>query len=83
MKLGVNLQGRFDPSVLKVREAVETGRLGRLFLRGATVEWFRAREHCDKKPLERALSHLGGQGAKDFWRGGEEVSKSSTLSTVE
>ncbi|MEM2056754.1 MAG: Gfo/Idh/MocA family oxidoreductase [Thermoproteota archaeon] len=60
VKLGVNLQGRFDPSVLKVKEAVDTGRLGRLFYGEATVKWFRVREYYDKSPWRGRWATEGG-----------------------
>jgi len=41
IKLGVILQSKFDPIVRKVKEAVNTGKLGRLILGEAIVEWFR------------------------------------------
>lgn len=60
VKLGVNLQGRFDPSVLKVKEAVDTGRLGRVFYGEATVKWFRTREYYDKSPWRGRWATEGG-----------------------
>lgn len=60
VRLGVNLQGRFDPSVLKVKEEVETGRLGRLFYGEAAVKWFRSREYYDKSPWRGRWATEGG-----------------------
>lgn len=60
LKLGVNLQGRFDPSVLKIKEAVDSGRLGRIFYGEATVKWFRTKEYYDKSPWRGRWATEGG-----------------------
>ncbi|MEM2186783.1 MAG: Gfo/Idh/MocA family oxidoreductase [Thermofilaceae archaeon] len=43
--LGVVFEYRFDPVIERVREHVTWGRLGRLILAEAVVEWYRTREY--------------------------------------
>ncbi|BAS26873.1 Gfo/Idh/MocA family protein [Limnochorda pilosa] len=45
--LGVVFQHRFDPASQQVHELVRTGRLGRLFLGNAVVQWYRTQEYYD------------------------------------
>lgn len=45
VKLGVVFEYRFDPVVGKVKEIVDAGRLGRLILGEAVVEWYRTQEY--------------------------------------
>jgi len=47
VKLGVNLQSRFDPTFRKVKAAVEEEKFGRLILGEAVIEWFRTQEYYD------------------------------------
>jgi len=53
VKLGVILQSRFDPKLRKIKGIIEEGKLGKLVLGEAYVEWFRTQEYYDKS----------------FWRG--------------
>lgn len=53
VKLGVILQSRFDPKLRKIKGIIEEGRLGKLVLGEAYIEWFRTQEYYDKS----------------FWRG--------------
>lgn len=60
LKLGVNLQSRFDPVVKGVKEDVDNGVLGRLILGEAVVEWFRTQEYYDRSPWRGRWSTEGG-----------------------
>jgi len=60
LKLGVNLQSRFDPTIRKVKDAAEEGRFGRLILGEATVKWFRTQEYYDSSPWRGRWSTEGG-----------------------
>jgi predicted dehydrogenase len=60
VKLGVILQSRFDPIVRKVKEAVNAGKLGRLILGEAIVEWFRTQEYYNKSPWRGKWNTEGG-----------------------
>ncbi|MEM3419342.1 MAG: Gfo/Idh/MocA family oxidoreductase [Nitrososphaerota archaeon] len=60
VKLGVILQSRFDSAVKKVKEAIDTGKFGRLILGEAVVEWFREQEYYDKSSWRGKWSTEGG-----------------------
>lgn len=60
VKLGVNLQARFDPKVLRIKEAVDSGKLGRLLLGEALVKWFRTEEYYQKSLWRGRWSTEGG-----------------------
>ena len=60
VKLGVTLQSRFDPTIRKVKDAVEKGRFGRLILGEATVKWFRTQEYYDNSPWRGRWATEGG-----------------------
>lgn len=60
VKLGVSLQGRFDPAILKIKEVVDSGKLGKLFHGEVSVKWFRTREYYDKSPWRGRWATEGG-----------------------
>ncbi|RLI37904.1 gfo/Idh/MocA family oxidoreductase [Candidatus Bathyarchaeota archaeon] len=60
LKLGVNLQSRFDPTYRKLKEAVDAGRFGRLILGEAIVKWFRDQEYYDRSPWRGKWATEGG-----------------------
>jgi len=60
VKLGVNLQSRFDPTFRKVKDAVNEGRFGRLILGEATVKWFRTQEYYDSSSWRGKWATEGG-----------------------
>ena len=45
VKLGVIFQSRFLPAVLRIKRALDEGRLGKLMLGDAYVKWYRAPEY--------------------------------------
>lgn len=45
VELGVVFEYRFDPVIERVRDCVEKGRLGKLILAEAVVEWYRSHEY--------------------------------------
>ncbi len=60
VKLGVTLQSRFDPTIRKVKDAAEEGKLGQLILGEAIVKWFRTQEYYDKSPWRGRWATEGG-----------------------
>lgn len=60
VKLGVILQSRFDPTIRKVKGAVDNGLFGNLILGEAIVEWFRAQEYYNSSPWRGRWSTEGG-----------------------
>ncbi|HIE18796.1 TPA: Gfo/Idh/MocA family oxidoreductase, partial [Candidatus Bathyarchaeota archaeon] len=60
VKLGVNLQSRFDSTFRKVKEAVEEGRFGRLILGEAYVKWFRTQEYYESSSWRGRWTTEGG-----------------------
>jgi predicted dehydrogenase len=62
VKLAVISQHRFDPGVLRLREAISAGRLGRLVLGDAIVKWYRTAQYYGAGSW-RATWELDGGGA--------------------
>ncbi|MBS7653707.1 MAG: Gfo/Idh/MocA family oxidoreductase [Candidatus Bathyarchaeia archaeon] len=60
VKLGVNLQSRFDPTIKKVKEAADAGIFGRLILGEAVIEWFRTKEYYENSAWRGRWSTEGG-----------------------
>jgi len=60
VKLGVNLQSRFDPTFRKVKEAAEEQKFGHLILGEAIVKWFRTQEYYDKSAWRGKWDTEGG-----------------------
>lgn len=60
VKLGVNLQSRFDPTIKKVKEAADDGIFGRLILGEAVIEWFRTKEYYENSAWRGRWSTEGG-----------------------
>jgi len=60
LKLGVILQSRFDPIFRKVQEAAKAGKLGRLILGEAVVEWYRTQEYYDSSSWRGCWATEGG-----------------------
>lgn len=60
VKLGVIFQSRFNPDVNKVRDALESGKLGRPLLGIAEVLWNRTQEYYDKSPWRGRWATEGG-----------------------
>jgi len=60
LKLGVNLQSRFDSTFRKIKDAVEEGKFGRMILGEATVKWFRTQEYYDNSSWRGRWATEGG-----------------------
>jgi len=60
LKLGVILQSRFDPIFRKVQESAKEGKLGRLILGEAVVEWYRTQEYYDSSLWRGCWATEGG-----------------------
>lgn len=62
VKLGVFFQDRFKPDIVRMKEAIDSGRLGRPLLADARVKWFRPSSYyADSK--WRGTLRLDGGGA--------------------
>ena len=59
-KLSVIFQRRFWPAVLRTRQAIDEGRLGRLILGDCTVKWRRDRAYYESAPWRGRWDHEGG-----------------------
>jgi predicted dehydrogenase len=62
VKLGVFFQDRCKPDILRVKKAVDSGGLGRLFLADARVKWYRPPDYYANSRW-RGTSALDGGGA--------------------
>jgi UDP-N-acetyl-2-amino-2-deoxyglucuronate dehydrogenase len=62
VKLGVFFQDRVAPDIIKLKEMVDTGRLGKPILASAHVKWYRPREYY-KESRWRGIWALDGGGA--------------------
>ena len=62
VKLTVISQHRYDPGVRRVRELIDTGRLGRLILGDAVIKWYRTQQYYDSGAW-RGTWRLDGGGA--------------------
>jgi len=60
VKLGVILQSRFDPKLRKMKQIIDEGRLGRLILGEAYVEWHRTQEYYDRSRWRGRWATEGG-----------------------
>jgi predicted dehydrogenase len=58
--LSVVSQHRYDPGPLRLREAIEAGRLGRLILGDAVVKWYRTQEYFDSAGWRGTWAMDGG-----------------------
>jgi UDP-N-acetyl-2-amino-2-deoxyglucuronate dehydrogenase len=60
VKLTVISQHRFDPGMVRLRQLVDDGRLGRLVLGDAIVKWYRTQEYYDSGSWRGTWSLDGG-----------------------
>ncbi len=60
VRLFVVKQNRFNPPIIKMREALERGRFGKLFLGNVTVRWSRPQEYYDKNDWHGTKDKDGG-----------------------
>lgn len=60
IKLFVVKQNRFNVPVVKLREALEAGRFGKLVLGTVRVRWCRTQEYYDQDPWRGTWAHDGG-----------------------
>ncbi len=60
VKLGVIFQHRFDDATVRLKEAVEEGKFGKLFLGDAYVKWYRTQEYYDKGGWRGTWEYDGG-----------------------
>jgi UDP-N-acetyl-2-amino-2-deoxyglucuronate dehydrogenase len=62
VKLGVIFQDRLKPDILRLREWIRSGKLGRILLVEASVKWYRPPEYYDNSNWRGTL-RLDGGGA--------------------
>ncbi|MEA3378924.1 MAG: Gfo/Idh/MocA family oxidoreductase [Nanoarchaeota archaeon] len=60
VKLFVVKQNRYNPPIVKLREALEKGRFGKLFLGNITVRWARPQEYYDNNEWHGSKDIDGG-----------------------
>jgi predicted dehydrogenase len=60
VKLCVVHQNRFNPAVVKLREALDAGRFGRISHAAVTVRWHRSQEYYDQAPWRGTWALDGG-----------------------
>lgn len=60
VKLGVTFQGRFEPLSLKLKAALDNGRLGRLLWCSANTLWLRTDDYYRSGPWRGSWAHEGG-----------------------
>jgi predicted dehydrogenase len=60
LKLAVISQHRFDPATQIVKEAIDSGRLGRIVLADATVKWWRTQGYYDSGDWRGTWAMDGG-----------------------
>lgn len=58
--LSVITQHRFDASTIRIKQAIDEGRLGRVFLVQVTVHWFRAQSYYDRSAGSGTVAMDGG-----------------------
>jgi UDP-N-acetyl-2-amino-2-deoxyglucuronate dehydrogenase len=60
VKLFVVHQNRYNPPIVKAREALEQGRFGRLVLGTVRLRWTRDQKYYDSEPWRGTWAHDGG-----------------------
>ncbi|MGI6458293.1 MAG: Gfo/Idh/MocA family protein [bacterium] len=60
VKLGVISQRRWDPGMIELKEAVESGRLGKLILGEAYIKWYRDQKYYDSSDWKGTWKFDGG-----------------------
>ncbi|MEM6378614.1 MAG: Gfo/Idh/MocA family oxidoreductase [Bacteroidota bacterium] len=60
VKLGVIFQNRFSPDYMKLKAAVDAGKLGKLMLGNAYIKWFRAASYYENSTWKGTLQGDGG-----------------------
>ncbi len=60
VKIAVIYQNRFLDSVKKLKEAIDSGKFGKIFMADAYVKWFRSQEYYDSAPWRGTLDLDGG-----------------------
>jgi len=60
VRLFVIKQNRLNPPVVKVKEALDQGRFGKLFLLNVTVRWHRPQEYYDQDEWKGTIDMDGG-----------------------
>lgn len=60
VKLSVISQHRFDPSAVKIKADIDSGRFGKMVLGQTSVNWFRPQSYYDKSKWRGTLKMDGG-----------------------
>lgn len=59
-KLTIISQHRFDPATILVKEAIDSGKLGKIILADASVKWWRKQQYYDVAPWRGTWAMDGG-----------------------
>jgi UDP-N-acetyl-2-amino-2-deoxyglucuronate dehydrogenase len=59
-KLTIISQHRFDAATVLVKEAIDSGKLGKIVLADATVKWFRTQQYYDSGDWRGTFAYDGG-----------------------
>ncbi len=60
VQLAVIYQNRFIEGVIRMKQAIDSGKLGKLFMADASVKWFRDQDYYDKGGWRGTLALDGG-----------------------
>jgi UDP-N-acetyl-2-amino-2-deoxyglucuronate dehydrogenase len=60
VKFGVIFQNRFNPEYIKIKNAIKEGKLGKLLMGNAYVNWFRDEAYYNTSPWKGTLKGDGG-----------------------
>ena len=60
VQLGVVFQNRFSSGYLKLKQAIDAGKLGKLILGNAYIKWFRSAEYYQKSHWKGTIAGDGG-----------------------
>ena len=60
VKLCVNHQNRFNPTIQEIYKAASSGRLGKLMMGDAVIRWYRGKDYYDQAPWRGTYEEDGG-----------------------
>ncbi|MFD2201348.1 Gfo/Idh/MocA family protein [Shivajiella indica] len=60
LKLGIIFQNRFNPEYIKLKKSITEGKLGKLLMGNAYVNWFRDEAYYNSSPWKGTLKGDGG-----------------------
>ena len=60
VKLAVNHQNRFNPTIQEIYRALKEGRLGKILYGDAVIRWYRGKDYYDQAPWRGTFEEDGG-----------------------